>query len=268
VPGGTFFRSYDAVNYTSKSYPATVSAFIPDVYEITVGRFRKFVAGYPNNRPAAGAGKNPNNPQDPGWNTAWHAAMPSTQEDLIKGIKCNPSKMTWTDTPGGNEAFPMTCITWLEAFAFCIWDGGRLPTEAEWNYMAAGGGAADGQRVFAWSSPSTSTTLDNTFTVFCGSSCVPKAVGSRSPKGDGKWGQADLTGNAWEWTLDVFADPYPSPCSNCANFEGSVTDRTSRGGACNSQTPSSTTPQLYVGHREKRSALDRAWFVGARCVRN
>ena len=43
---------------------------------------------------------------------------------------------TWT---ANNDNLPMNCITWFEAFAFCIWDGGRLPTELEWNYAAAGG---------------------------------------------------------------------------------------------------------------------------------
>ncbi len=32
----------------------------------------------------------------------------------------------------------MVCVNWHEAYAFCIWDGGVLLSEAEWEYAAAG----------------------------------------------------------------------------------------------------------------------------------
>lgn len=41
------------------SYPATISDFRLDRCEITVGRFRKFVEGYPGYRPMANAGMHP-----------------------------------------------------------------------------------------------------------------------------------------------------------------------------------------------------------------
>src|SRR5689334_21712444 len=72
VPGGTFARSYDGVDYLDRSYPATVSDFYLDKYEITVGRFRAFVnagMGTQASPPADGAGAHPKIPGS-GWSSA------------------------------------------------------------------------------------------------------------------------------------------------------------------------------------------------------
>jgi hypothetical protein len=52
---GTFYRGYDGVTYTDQGYPATVSDFRLDTYEVTVNRFRQFVMAYPEDMPAAGS---------------------------------------------------------------------------------------------------------------------------------------------------------------------------------------------------------------------
>jgi formylglycine-generating enzyme required for sulfatase activity len=49
--------------------------------------------------------------------------------------------------------------------------------------------------------------------------------------GNGKWGQADLTGNVMEWVQDSLTDPYMIPCDNCAALGGSY--RIYRGGSFN-----------------------------------
>jgi sulfatase modifying factor 1 len=151
----------------------------------------------------------------------------------------------------------MNCINWYEAYAFCIWDGGRLPTQAEWTYAAAGGGSTDGQRIFPWSVPPGSTTVDATYSV--NSARGPASVGSRSPRGDGKWNQADLVGNLAEWLVD-YAGEYPVPCYNCTN--GAVAARrVVRGGDW------TLGPMDNLNSQGQVMPDTREGLYGARCAR-
>ncbi|WP_437275392.1 SUMF1/EgtB/PvdO family nonheme iron enzyme [Sorangium sp. So ce375] len=231
VPGGTFNRSNDA------AYPATVSGFLLDRFEVTVGRFRKFVEAYPGSKPAAEAGTHPLI-EGSGWNEAWNSNLPVDAAALKTALKCDSRYQTWTDAAGDHERLPVNCLSWYVAFAFCAWDGGRLATEAEWNYAAAGG---DEQRPYPWSESARNDIIDTDHAVYnCAAdgsgsdSCAFSdihAVGSRSQEGDGKWGQADLAGNMWEWVLDWYASPYPAGiCNNCANTTSTST-RVVRGGS-------------------------------------
>jgi len=226
VPGGTFYRGYDgSPPYAKMDYPATVSTFALDKYEVTVGRYRAFVrAGTSMPRPVQGAGEHPQIPGS-GWNPIWNKELPSI------GIGPICVDGTWTDTAGRNENLPINCISWYEAFAFCIWDGGWLPTEAEWNYAAVGGSE---QRTYPWGSvePDASRVVFNCLSD-AGLNCATTAilpVGSK-PDGNGKFGHADLAGNVWEWVLDQDGK-YPVPCDNCATMPSDqVPTQVTRGGA-------------------------------------
>ncbi len=160
-----------------KSHPATVSTFRLDKYEVTVGRFRKFVQAWDGGwRPAGGAGRHtylaggkdlvdssaPGS-YETGWNPAWNAQLAGDEANWDLNLACDASEYTWTPSPGANERHPVNCVTWYEAYAFCAWDGGFLPSEAEWNYASAGGSE---QRVYPWSSPPTSTDIDCSYANF------------------------------------------------------------------------------------------------------
>ena len=257
VAGGTFNRS-DHVDF-----PATVSDFGLDVYEITVGRFRKFVeAGYGTQQkpPDEGSGVNPNVTAS-GWQSGWNVNLALDTSALKSALQCDPFNQIWTNYPSTHEHRPINCIDWFDAFAFCIWDGGRLPTETEWNYAAAGGIE---QRAYPWSVPSTAELIDSTYAVYCSSaeSCpMAKDVGSSSPKGDGRWGHADLAGNLWEWTLDWFAD-YQNPCNDCAHL-APASYRAYRGGGLFSRAEF-----LRTSYRYCNDASGRYNEVGARCARS
>ncbi len=260
VAGGTYHRSNDA------SSPATVSDFLLDRFEITVGRFRRFVDTYPTNKPAPGAGAHPL-VAGSGWQAEWDLSLPMDQPGLRLGVSCNPMYPTWTNVPAGNENQPMTCLDWFEAFAFCAWDGGRLPTEAEWNRAAAGG---DEQREHPWGSAAPddahvvyNCTADGSISVSCAATDILD-VGSRSPLGDGKWGQADLSGSVWEWNLDWYVAAYENPCGDCANVtKGAALFRVHRGGGWRSG------PQFMTSSVRASDLPNlRKDQFGARCARS
>ena len=273
IPGGMFYRSYDVAAdgmYPDKSYPATVSSFVLDKYLVTVGRFRAFVdagMGTQSTAPTAGAGVHAQIP-DSGWNASDDDNLVATTADLTTAVQCSSTYQTWTDVAGANENLPMNCITWYEAFAFCIWDGGYLPTETEWNYAAAGGSE---QRAYPWSSPASSTTvgctdanygINNPSGTYCvkGTTGAANRVGGESPTGDGKFGQSDMGGNMFEWTLDWFAS-YVNPCSDCANLTA-ATDRVLRGGSF-----ANSANDMRTGFRDVSTPAGRYYTFGARCVR-
>ncbi len=235
VPGGTFYRGYDGIDFLSREHPATVSDFYLDKYEITVGRLRAFInagMGTREHPPKEGAGAHPKIPGS-GWQSKWNAELPADTAAAKAALKCSALRQTWTDLPGSDENKAADCLDWYTAFAFCIWDGGRLATEAEWHYAASGGSE---QRYFPWSNPPTSKVFDTSFAVFSpddghGDPCLMKEVGLKSPKGDARWGHSDLAGNAWEWTFDWAEGPYPMPCNDCAGMNENGGYRTYRGGS-------------------------------------
>lgn len=253
VDGGTFARDGDAMHM------ATISSFSMDKYEVTVSRFARFVNWYYGPQgiaPATGSGKSPHIAEDPGWDANY--PLPATLQDMQTMLSCVGDDSTSDPTPtflNADQSLPANCMSFYVAYAFCIWDGGRLPTEAEWNYAATGG---SDQRYYPWSDPPSSKSIDATRAVYSGSGGLIKEVGS-APPGNGRFGQADLAGNVSEWTLDYYA-AYPNSCSDCLNTTVS-SDRSTRGG--NFSNPGSL---LKTAQRISYDSVATRAGVGFRCV--
>lgn len=92
---------------------------------------------------------------------------------------------------------PRVCVTWHEATAYASWRGGRLPTEAEWEYAARG----PDSNVYPWGA-----TWDDSRANVVDSEHLTD-VGSY-PEGVSWVGAFDMAGNAMEWVSDFFSYTY------------------------------------------------------------
>ena len=95
---------------------------------------------------------------------------------------------------------PFSCASWPQAETYCAWAGGRLPTEAEWEYAARGPQGF----MYPWGDDEPNDTLLN-YTENVGDTTE---VGSY-PEGASWCGALNMGGNVMEWVSDWFGD-YPS----------------------------------------------------------
>jgi len=196
-------------------HAARVDYYGLDRYEVAVGRMRRFVETYDKTALLAlldsGAGAHPTIPGLE-WQSAWDNELPDNATLLQADLACDVA--TWTDDPGANETYPINCVSWYLAYAFCAWDEGRLPTAAEWERAAIGG---EENRLYPWGSDAPNASLAN----YSGTDATPLVDVFAKPDGAGRWNHVQIAGSVWEWVFDTHDLNWyagdGNDCQNCAN---------------------------------------------------
>jgi formylglycine-generating enzyme required for sulfatase activity len=146
---------------------------------------------------------------------------------------------------------PAIGVSWAEAEAACEHFGGRLPTEAEWEYAARAGSQT------AWSFGNDEKMLGEY--AWFGES-LDKAPHPIGMKKSNAWGLYDMHGNVGEWIADWYA-PYTSGSQINPTGPRAGKARVLRGGAF-----FDPPGVLRSVDRNSFPRAGRSWGVGFRCV--
>jgi sulfatase modifying factor 1 len=178
-----------------------LDAFALDVYEVTNGRYLRFMT--------ATGHRVPENPRDAKL-TVWKGST----------------------VPEAFKDHPVVNVDWHDASAYCAWAGKRFPTEAEWERAARG---PNGRR-FPWGDTEPTRILANYLNQWRNGAGL-EPVGSH-PQGASAEGVQDLEGNVWEWVADWY-DPHYYEHGPTRNPQGPSegTRRVIRGSGWESEAP-------------------------------
>ena len=217
VEGGTFTmgctaeQSGDCDDDEKPAHQVTVSSFRMSATEITNAQYAEFL----NTRSISGTTYNGNR---------------------LFTLSAN---LTYTNgkwnAKSGYDTHPMVNVTWHGAYEYCNWAGGRLPTEAEWEYAARGGNKSYGYKYAG------SNTLDEVAWYSANSGNHTHEVGTKKAN---ELSIYDMSGNVYEWCSDWYG-AYNSDAQYNPNDTTSGSYRVFRGGSWNSNAKNCRVTYRY-----------------------
>ena len=221
----------------------TLSAFKMSKYEITNAQYAAFL-----------------NTKRIGSNGKYKAGAYPKEALIYTSIDHSDWGLQYTDgqwvPETGYENHPVIFVTWYGATEFATYVGGRLPTEAEWEYACRAGTTtpfntgdclSNEQANYLWAYPY--GTCTNTNTASLGTT---QAVGSYAPNA---YGLYDMHGNVHEWCNDWWYNAFPAyaqtnptgPLSgSCRVYRGGSWER--RAAECQSSERYRNTPNFNGDH--------------------
>jgi formylglycine-generating enzyme required for sulfatase activity len=194
-----------------------------------------------------------------------HEVTVARYGQCVEAGRCNRPAFHAGDLRFDQPNLPVTHVRWDDAVDYCVYAGGRLPTEAEWEYAARGargraypwGDVYNGRRANHGSLGAEDTDASDGF-----ADLAP--VGS-FPSGQTPEGILDMAGNAGEWVADYFSDDaegFGYAAAPVTNPKGSVTGtfRVIRGGSYRDGAP------FLRSAARARITIPHSPAVGFRCA--
>lgn len=237
IEGGTFNMGYNKGNSDYTEHNVTLSNFKISKYETTNADYCKFMNSIDISSQGIYSGTGENNGE-------LFIKVP------ISEIMYDSDNNIFIPKTG-KENHPVVYVTWIGASAYCKWVGGRLPTEAEWEYAAKGGKNLS-DTFYSGSDDPAAVANYNSLT---GTSAV-----NSNARSSNNLGLYDMSGNVYEWCYDWYDTNYynVSPTNNPQGPD-SGTSKVRRGGSWNSSVSdlytnireglNIGTPDVYTGFR-------------------
>jgi formylglycine-generating enzyme required for sulfatase activity len=157
---------------------------------------------------------------------------------------------------------PVVNVAWRDAREFCAWAGGRLPTEAEWEW-AARGGRSDAFHPWGNENPVCTPGAPNGARFDDDGACSIRGTERVGAYGRNGFGIHDMSGNVWEWTEDAWTEDFDAtPSDGGPATREQAARRVIRGGSWVNEA------------RYMRVSIRSRWyegggsrdFIGVRCV--